>query len=138
MYGTTEREGFLKMSIIGDRLKQLRLEKKLTLRELGRLMNNSHSFISDIESGRSDPSVQTLNALADVLGTTTDYLLGRTDNPCQYQPGDHNMVARESYPTTIAAHRTDNILDRDDVSEEAKKSVEEFIEFVKKKHGIRD
>lgn len=123
------------MSVIGDRLKQLRLDKSLTLRELGRLTNTSHSFIADIEKGRSDPSVDTLKVLADALETTTDYLLGRTAQPYQ-QPSPTHSVVRDPSLTTIAAHRTDNIFDRDDVPHEAKKSVEEFIDFVKKKYGI--
>lgn len=125
------------MSIIGGKLKELRLKKNLTLRELGRLTNTSHSFIADIESGRSDPSVETLKALADVLGTTTDYLLGRTAHAYKHQPPTHSVV-RDSSSTTIAAHRTDNIFDRDDVPAEAKKSLEEFIDFVKKKYQIKD
>lgn len=65
---------------LGDRIKQLRLNKKLSLRELGRLAHISHSFIADIESGRSNPSLNTLEALANALGTTTSYLLGE-DTP---------------------------------------------------------
>src|SRR5690606_12045250 len=115
------------MTIIGEKLKELRLQKNLTLRELGKLTNISHSFLADIESGRSVPSIDTLETLADFFGVSTDYLLGRS---VVCEPSS-------SYPT-IAAHRTDNIFDRDDVPEEAKKSVEEFIEFVKKKYKIEE
>ncbi|MFA7136190.1 MAG: helix-turn-helix transcriptional regulator [Bacteroidales bacterium] len=68
---------------LGSRIKQLRLKRKLSLRELGRLAHISHSFIADIESGRSNPSLSTLEDLANALGTTTSYLLEeqpRTDN----------------------------------------------------------
>lgn len=35
------------------------------------------SAVSHFETGRNKPSPETLCALADALGTTTDYLLGR-------------------------------------------------------------
>lgn len=125
------------MTIIGEKLKELRLQKNLTLRELGKLTNISHSFLADIESGRSVPSIDTLETLADFFGVSTDYLLGRTT---YQQPSPKHYVIRDSSTScpTIAAHRIDSIFDRDDVPEEAKKSVEEFIDFVKKKYGIND
>jgi len=67
---------------LGSRIKRLRLKRKLSLRELGRLAHVSHSFIADIESGRSNPSLVTLEGLANALGTTTSYFLeeqSRTD-----------------------------------------------------------
>jgi transcriptional regulator with XRE-family HTH domain len=74
---------------LGSRIKQLRLKRKLSLRELGRLAHISHSFIADIESGRSNPSLSTLEALANALGTTTSYFLeeqSRTDTRNETTP----------------------------------------------------
>ena len=52
---------------IGLKIKQLRLNKNLTLRQLGELSNLSHSFIADIESNRTMPSIKTLVTLCDIL-----------------------------------------------------------------------
>ena len=70
------------MKIIGTRLKELRFRQKgLSLRELAKQAHMSHSFIADIEAGRSNPSLDTIEALAKVLNISIDYLLGRTEDP---------------------------------------------------------
>lgn len=48
----------------------------LSLRALGRASNTSHSFIADIEAGRSKPSIDTLTALAKALGISLADLMG--------------------------------------------------------------
>lgn len=67
--------------VLGDRLKKLRLEKKLTQEELGKRINVTKVSISGYENGNRTPDTETLQKLADFFNVTTDYLLGRTDNP---------------------------------------------------------
>ncbi|WP_199427066.1 helix-turn-helix domain-containing protein [Thermaerobacillus caldiproteolyticus] len=67
--------------MLGDRLKKLRLEKKLTQEELGKRINVTKVSISGYENGNRTPDTETLQKLADFFNVTTDYLLGRTDNP---------------------------------------------------------
>ncbi|AEE97615.1 helix-turn-helix domain-containing protein [Mahella australiensis] len=64
---------------VGERLKQLRQQRKLTLRDLSQKAGISISFLSDIENGRSNPSLKRLSELAEVLGTTVSYLLGEDE-----------------------------------------------------------
>ena len=52
------------MNNLGSRLKGYRLKSGLTLRELARQVNVSPSFISQIENGKSQPSVATLYAFS--------------------------------------------------------------------------
>ncbi|MCS1384793.1 MULTISPECIES: helix-turn-helix domain-containing protein [Lysinibacillus] len=65
----------------GERLKKLRKEKKLTQTELGSKINVTKVSISGYESGNRSPDTDTLQRLADFFEVSTDYLLGRTDNP---------------------------------------------------------
>jgi len=67
--------------VLGDRLKRLRLEKKLTQEELGKKINVTKVSISGYENGNRTPDTETLQKLADFFNVTTDYLLGRTDDP---------------------------------------------------------
>ncbi|KIQ93387.1 HTH-type transcriptional regulator immR [Anoxybacillus thermarum] len=67
--------------MLGDRLKRLRLEKKLTQEELGKKINVTKVSISGYENGNRTPDTETLQKLADFFNVTTDYLLGRTDDP---------------------------------------------------------
>lgn len=60
-----------------DRVRILRLSKGLRQDQLAAYVGVSNKQISLIETGRRNPSVEVLKALADALGTTTDYLLGR-------------------------------------------------------------
>lgn len=59
-----------------ERLRQLRVMKKMSQEDLGKLTNLNYNHIGRYERGDSRPSAAKLRALADVLGVTTDYLLG--------------------------------------------------------------
>ncbi len=65
----------------GERLKQLRKERNLTQTELGNKINVTKVSISGYESGNRTPDTDTLHRIADFFEVSTDYLLGRTDNP---------------------------------------------------------
>lgn len=62
------------------KLKELRLEKGLRQIELAQLINVSIQTISGYETGYAQPPIDILIKLADVLETTTDNLLGRTND----------------------------------------------------------
>lgn len=64
---------------LGQRLRQLREKRDLSLRELGEKLGEkvgkkSAAFLSDVEFGRRFPSEEVLKALAKALGTTFDAL----------------------------------------------------------------
>lgn len=63
---------------IGERIKQRRKEKKLTLKQLSEKVDISVSFLSDIENGRSNPSLERLIEIAQGLECQVSYLLGET------------------------------------------------------------
>lgn len=63
------------------RLRETRLEKGLNQAELAQKTGLQPSAISHFESGRRAPSFDNLRVLADVLGVSTDYLLGRVAKP---------------------------------------------------------
>jgi transcriptional regulator with XRE-family HTH domain len=55
------------METLGLKLKKIRNERKFSQRKLGKTAFISHSFICDIEKGRSSPSLDTLEALSKAL-----------------------------------------------------------------------
>lgn len=65
---------------IGDKLKKLRKENNLTLKELHNKTGISISFISDIENKRRNPSIDNLKVLAQALNTSISDLLGEASN----------------------------------------------------------
>lgn len=62
------------MDNLGSRLKNIRLKAGLTLRQLARKANVSPSFVSQIENGKSQPSVATLYVFAQLLDVSIDEL----------------------------------------------------------------
>jgi len=72
------------MTAFGDRLRELRLEQNIGLRELARRVNISAPYVSNIEQGKFDPpSAEIVERLAEELGQDKeDFLLlaGRVDS----------------------------------------------------------
>ncbi|WP_366922187.1 helix-turn-helix transcriptional regulator [Metallumcola ferriviriculae] len=66
---------------IGKRIKSLRKEKKLSLKQLSERTGISISFLSDIENERSTPSLERTKDIAQALNTTVSYLLGEGRGP---------------------------------------------------------
>ncbi|MBA4536394.1 helix-turn-helix transcriptional regulator [Bacillus aquiflavi] len=66
--------------MLGERLKELRLERKLTQEQLGKGINVTKVSISGYENGNRTPDTETLQKIADYFNVSTDYLLGRSDN----------------------------------------------------------
>lgn len=66
---------------IGKRIVTLREARNWTQRELAKRMNINVSVMNRIESGDRPIKDHELDKLATVLNVTTDYLLGRSDNP---------------------------------------------------------
>jgi XRE family transcriptional regulator, master regulator for biofilm formation len=68
--------------MIGDSIRQLRVAKGLSISELADRANVAKSYISSIERGiQKNPSIQTLDKIARVLGVTTQQLLSLDDQP---------------------------------------------------------
>jgi len=61
------------------KLKEIREEKNLQQKELAIKLNRTPACISSWETGKTEPSIEDLIKLADLLETSLDYLLGRTN-----------------------------------------------------------
>ena len=71
-----------------DRIRELREQQRISQRDLAERIGRHQVDISRIESGRLQSiTVETLEKLADVLGVSTDYLLGR-DEEAEPEPAD--------------------------------------------------
>lgn len=64
--------------MVGDILKQIREENKLTQENIATLLNIKRQTYSSYERNISLPDINVISLLADYYRTSTDYLLGRT------------------------------------------------------------
>lgn len=87
----------LPANLIGQRLRQVRHEQKLSLRSLAAKVGVTGSLLSQIETGQVNPSVDTLYALAEGLGVPTCYFFEKEEQHNQHaeparDPGDGMIV----------------------------------------------
>lgn len=85
------------MEDLGRRLKEVRVRAGLTLRELARQADVSPSLISQIENGKSQPSVATLYTFSRLLNVSVDELF--EDRPYAVNNGSGMPPDPELHPS---------------------------------------
>lgn len=81
-------------TVIGERIKRLRLKRKMTREELAEAADLSVSFLYEIETGKKGFSAYTLGNLSRALGVNADYiLLGEFE---EAEGRANGMLSRES------------------------------------------
>lgn len=74
------------MPKVGEKLKEMRLRRGLSAREIALRTGVSHSTISLIERDRISPSIDTLSAIVEALGSTIVGFFGELSNELAYSP----------------------------------------------------
>lgn len=103
----------------GTRLKDLRLQKRLTQQQLGDIIHVSKVSISGYERGERNPDTDTLQDIANYFEVSVDYLLNGYSG-FEKKENSSNDKAR-----TIAAHIDD------DATEEDLEDILRYIEYRK-------
>ena len=68
--------------VIAGNLRKIRSDRKMTREQMAEAVGVSTTFYANLESGNKMMSVETLDKLSEVLGVSTDYLMGKTsDHP---------------------------------------------------------
>ena len=67
------------MGAFGNRLREVRAFRNITQEQLAELADTSRAMIGRYETTDQLPALDTLVRIADALGVSTDYLLGRTE-----------------------------------------------------------
>lgn len=67
--------------MLGKRIAELRKNKGISQYELAERLGFSRGKLANYEQGSRQPDYETLQQIADYFEVTTDYLLGRSDNP---------------------------------------------------------
>ncbi len=69
----------INMKEFSIRLKELRVEKKLSQKQIASELGYAQSTYCDWENGKIEPTASALIAIANYYGVCIDYLLGRQD-----------------------------------------------------------
>lgn len=64
---------------LGQRITDFRKRKKLSQNELGKRIGTSGDIIGRYERDEVKPSIEVASKIADILGTSLDYLMGKTN-----------------------------------------------------------
>ena len=67
------------MTNIGNRIKEIRIENKLTQKQMGDILSVSQDTVSLWETGKSLPTAEFLISMAKNFNVTVDYILCLTD-----------------------------------------------------------
>ena len=65
---------------MGEKLRQLREEKNLTLKQVSAALNINLMTYAHYEYGDREPSISMLKSLCDFYDVSADYLIGRSDS----------------------------------------------------------
>lgn len=71
--------------MLGDRIKQLRMDIKVTQEQLARVLGKSKRSIAAYETNYRPPDIETLQRLADFFQVSMDYLAGRSKLRKQFE-----------------------------------------------------
>lgn len=85
---------------LGDRLREVRRARAMTLAQVADVVKLSVSYLSDLERGRTNPSMDTLEQLAACYGLPAIDLLANVDgwdtpSPEGFAPGIASLVAKD-------------------------------------------
>lgn len=97
---------------LGQRLKTLRLRRRLSLRQLGELTGTSASFISQLERGLTGASTASLNQIAGALNVSISMLFEAPSTPTE---ATLRRSQRPAIPTSHGCRKT--LLSRRPVTE---------------------
>ncbi|WP_018640195.1 helix-turn-helix domain-containing protein [Parafrankia elaeagni] len=87
--------------MFSKRLREARKAKGYTQEQLAEKVKTKKSTISNYETNYSTPSNEMLLDLSEVLGVSSDYLLGRSDKPYFFKMDEENIIDPEKMKTEM-------------------------------------
>jgi transcriptional regulator with XRE-family HTH domain len=116
----------------GKTLKRLRENKELKQEELAKIFNVERSTLGKWENDSSKPDYSKLNKIADYFNVTTDYLLGRTDDP------NTVIIDNENLPHALKDLDAIEVVKGAFDKGFSKEDIKEMLEFMEKMNKKND
>jgi transcriptional regulator with XRE-family HTH domain len=112
------------MKVFGERLKRLRVNEKMTQKQLAEKLKISESAVGMYERSEREPSFEIVLALSEIFDVTTDYLHGKPD-------GTQTKISKHDKGFNSAFYDFENLSDQE-VLELQEKIFEEWKKRTKK------
>lgn len=100
--------------MFNERLKTLRIQRKMTQSELAKKIYISQPAYSKYEVGTASPNPETLSKIADALDVSVDYLLGSDSQPAR--PSYIRIPVLGRVAAGIPIDAIEEIIDWEDIS----------------------
>jgi len=113
---------------MSNRLRELRKEKQLSLRELGEILNISYSNIAMIERGERNFTADTVAIFANFFNVSSDYLLGLSDQ--------RESINANTYHERLDGIDFEIIEDIKSLDDDAKQDLKTILKYLKNKGEI--
>lgn len=118
-------------NVLGVRIRKLRERDSLSQKTLANTLGITQQAVAKWEGGKAEPDTAMILNIANIFDVSTDYLLGRTDNP------QHKIIVKEDLPAELARYVDYIEILKDysveDISPEELKEVIEFAKKIKKR-----
>ncbi|WP_342512842.1 helix-turn-helix domain-containing protein [Sporosarcina sp. FSL K6-1522] len=116
--------------MLSDKLRKLRATTNCTQSEFAKRIGVARTTYAMYEQGHREPDYETLQKIADYHNTTTDYLLGLTNNPKQSDKNEKDIAKRlEAFKNDLV--NSDGLnFSGEPMSEDAKESLIEAMEHI--------
>ncbi|MGF9601354.1 helix-turn-helix transcriptional regulator [Bacillus subtilis] len=120
---------------VGQRIKAIRKERKLTQVQLADKANLSRSYLADIERDRYNPSLSTLESVAGALGVQVSAIVGEEDvikeEPVEYNAKEEKDIAKRMEEIRRDLENSDGLsFSGEPMSPEAIESLMEAMEHI--------
>ena len=124
------------MSILSDRLKELRKKKGLTQKDLAEIIDVNRVTYTNWENGKRTPEPVKIVELATALDTTVDYLLGKT-NVNYFEQANIllNELENNSNKRELSNEELERLLT---IREEMMKNIDTIFSIGQKKFNMSD
>lgn len=109
---------------MNNRIRELRRQRGITMRQLGEVVDLAESTISQYETGKREPDNETLLKISEYFGVTVGYLLGAEEKAPALTEKDERDIAKtlERFMTQLE-NGSDLMFDGDPMSDEARESI---------------
>lgn len=87
------------MASIGERILNLRKKQNLSQKELAEKVGITEASLSRYENNLREPKAEIIAKISEILGCSTDYLLGLSNNTEAYTPKSSTNINKTRYKT---------------------------------------